>query len=96
MKNNFDMDMWETHTNGNRWSTFIIAYPGFGVAYPNWWLNDGNYCGNGCLHWTTCIYACPVVVTNYYQNLEQIYTVGTTLNGLTATSRTLLFSDFQF
>lgn len=95
MKNNFDFDMWETHTSGDRWSTFIIAYPGNPVVYPSWWLDDGNYCGNGCLSWWGgCVNTCIMTLVNYYQNLEQTYIVGSTINGITGTSRTIMFSDY--
>ena len=70
MKNNFEMDMWETHTSGDRWSTFIIAYPNQVVVYPNWWLNDANYCGHACMAQYGCVYFCGATVVNYYQNLE--------------------------
>lgn len=41
-KNNFDFDMWEGHSPGNYWDTFIIAYVGYGIQYPNYWYNDAN------------------------------------------------------
>eukprot|EP00347_Sterkiella_histriomuscorum_P009095 403342537 len=41
-KNSFDFDLWSGHANANYYDSFIIAYPGYGVAYPNYWYNDAN------------------------------------------------------
>jgi hypothetical protein len=68
-KNNFDFDLWETHLTANVWHYWLEGWPYYSYQ------GDANCCGNSYMTQNTGGYFAPAVITNYYQNLEQIYTV---------------------
>ncbi|CDW73334.1 ig family protein [Stylonychia lemnae] len=94
-KNNFDFDLWETHTDGNYFDRYILQYIGQSVAYPTGYNTDANT-GSSPMKWSNALFITTRIVNTFYHKFESQYTVTSNLDGVTGLVTTTLFSDYQY
>eukprot|EP00347_Sterkiella_histriomuscorum_P005319 403357060 len=97
-KNSFDFDLWSGHANANYYDSFIIAYPGYGVAYPNYWYDDANVLDAWCTWFYNKFFtATTYSIADFYHKFESNqYVTATSTSAISGVSTYVLFSDFQF